>query len=86
MALDVPTALHIVGVSAAIALWATIFDSALACAQHLALRLVLFKANAIPWHYARFLNHCCDRHLLQRVGGRYQFIHRLVQERFATMP
>ena len=76
--------LPLFGVIAAISLWATIFDSALACAQHLALRLVLVRANAIPWNYACFLDGCCDLHLLQRVGGRYQFIHRLVQERFAA--
>lgn len=81
---DATWVLDLFGVIAAIALWATIFDSALACAQHLALRLVLFRSNAIPWNYARFLNHCCDRHLLQRVGGRYQFIHRLVQERLSA--
>lgn len=55
-----------------------------ACAQHFSLRLVLHRTNAIPWNYARFLNHCTERLLLQRVGGRYRFIHRLVQERFAT--
>jgi hypothetical protein len=55
-----------------------------ACVQHFALRLVLHRTNAIPWNYARFLNHCTERLLLQRVGGRYRFIHRLVQERFAA--
>jgi DNA polymerase III delta prime subunit len=83
--LDVTGLLHLLGVISAIALWATIFNSALVCAQHLALRLVLFRARVIPWNYARFLNACCDCHLLQRVGGRYLFIHRLVQERFAAM-
>ncbi|WP_204138417.1 NACHT domain-containing protein [Halomicronema sp. CCY15110] len=75
---------NLFGVGAALALWAIIFDSALVCAQHLALRLVLFKTRDIPWNYARFLNSCCDRHLLQRIGGRYQFIHTLVLERFAA--
>ncbi len=54
--------------------------------QHLALRIILYFSREIPWNYARFLNHCTDRLLLQRVGGRYRFIHRLVQERFAAMP
>ena len=54
--------------------------------QHLSLRCVLFWENIAPWNYARFLNHCTDRLLLQRVGGRYRFIHRLVQEHFAAMP
>jgi DNA polymerase III delta prime subunit len=85
IALEVTPFMHVFGIIAAISLWATIFNSALTCAQHLALRLVLFGANAIPWNYARFLNGCCVLHLLQRVGGRYQFIHPLVQERFAEM-
>lgn len=83
--IEVSVLLHNLGVIAAIALWATIFDSALICAQHLALRLVLCWANLIPWNYARFLDACCDRSLLQRVGGRYQFIHPLIQKRFAMM-
>ncbi|MDB9528587.1 NACHT domain-containing protein [Oscillatoria sp. CS-180] len=53
--------------------------------QHFALRVVLHRANAIPWDYARFLNHCTERLLQQRVGGRYRFIHRLVLEHFAAM-
>lgn len=57
-----------------------------ACVKHLSLRIVLFQEGIIPWNYALFLNHCTDRLLLQRVGVRYRFIHRLVQERFAAMP
>jgi hypothetical protein len=52
--------------------------------QHISLRIVLCFSNKIPWNYARFLNYCTERLLLQRVGGRYRFIHRLVQERFAA--
>jgi hypothetical protein len=54
--------------------------------KHFSLRLVLYYAGCIPWNYARFLNHCTERLLLQRVGGRYRFIHKLVQEHFAAMP
>ena len=57
----------------------------LACIQHFSIRFVLCRTNAIPWNYARFLNHCTERLLLQRVGGRYRFIHKLVQEHFAAM-
>ncbi|MGF1570241.1 MAG: NACHT domain-containing protein [Nodosilinea sp.] len=67
-------------------IYSAIFNSSQACAQHFSLRLVLYHINDIPWNYARFLNHCTERLLLQRVGGRYRFIHRLVQERFAAMP
>ena len=73
-------------VAPATLLWAGIFHSIQVCIQHFSLRLVLYQTNIIPWNYARFLNHCTDRLLLQRVGGRYRFIHRLVQEHFAAMP
>jgi len=54
--------------------------------QHFTLRIILFYQGYIPWNYARFLDNATDRLLLQRVGGRYRFIHRLLQEHFATMP
>ncbi|MBW4421343.1 MAG: NACHT domain-containing protein [Myxacorys californica WJT36-NPBG1] len=56
-----------------------------ACAQHLSLRLVLFLNRAIPWNYARFLNYATERMFLQRIGGRYRFIHKLLQDHFANM-
>ena len=58
----------------------------LSCFQHLVLRFILFRDGCIPWNYARFLNYCTERLLLQRVGGRYRFIHKFVQEHFAAMP
>ena len=57
-----------------------------ACIQHFFLRLALLQEDAIPWNYARFLDYCTERLFLQRVGGRYRFIHRLLQEHFAGMP
>ena len=66
-------------------LFAGVMSSGFPCVQHFSLRLVLHWTNAIPWNYARFLNHCTDLLLLQRVGGRYRFIHKLVQEHFAAM-
>lgn len=56
-----------------------------ALAQHFSLRLILYFNNLIPWNYAQFLNYCTQRRLLQRVGGRYRFIHRLLQKHFVTM-
>lgn len=56
------------------------------CIEHLVLRLLLYLNGYIPWNYAHFLDYCTDRLLLQRVGGRYRFIHRLLQEHFAGMP
>jgi hypothetical protein len=57
----------------------------LACIQHLALRITLWRSGYIPWNYARFLDYCTERMLLQRVGGRYRFIHKLLQDHFAQM-
>ncbi len=56
-----------------------------ACIQHFTLRLILYFNGYIPWDYARFLNYCTERMLIQRVGGRYRFIHKLLQDHFAQM-
>ena len=84
--LDAESIELIVAVTPIFIILASIDNSISACAQHFALRGVLYGAKAIPWNYARFLNHCTERLLLQRVGGRYRFIHKLVQEHFAAMP
>jgi hypothetical protein len=52
--------------------------------KHFILRYLLYRNGSIPWNYARFLNYSTERMLLQRVGGRYRFIHRLLQEHFAA--
>ncbi|MBD1871085.1 hypothetical protein H6F95_28025 [Cyanobacteria bacterium FACHB-471] len=51
--------------------------------QHLCLRLVLWQSGIAPWNLARFLNYCVERRLLQRVGGRYRFLHRELLDYFA---
>lgn len=56
-----------------------------ACLQHFILRLILYFNGYIPWNYARFLDYCTERLFLQRVGGRYRFIHKLLQDHFAKM-
>ena len=56
-----------------------------ACLQHFTLRLILWWNGYIPWKYARFLDYCTERLFLQRVGGRYRFIHKLLQDHFAEM-
>jgi len=53
-----------------------------ACIQHLCLRLILTRDRKSPWNYARFLNYCVERRLLQRIGGRYRFIHRELLDHF----
>jgi serine/threonine protein kinase/GTPase SAR1 family protein len=52
---------------------------------HLSLRLVFYGSGCIPWNYARFLDYACDRILLQKVGGGYIFIHRLLMEHLANL-
>lgn len=67
--------------------WALVFalgTSGKACIQHGVLRILLYLNGRIPWDYAHFLNICTDRLLLQRIGGRYRFIHRLAREHLAT--
>lgn len=56
-----------------------------ACSQHLTLRLILYRKGYIPWNYARFLDYAAERIFLQKVGGGYIFMHRLLLEHFAQM-
>jgi len=55
----------------------------LAFVQHFCLRIVLSYHEKIPLRLARFLNYCTERRLLQRIGGRYRFIHREIRDYFA---
>lgn len=53
--------------------------------QHVILRFTLYWNGQIPWNYARFLDQAADFALLRKVGGGYIFIHRLLQEYFASV-
>jgi len=53
-----------------------------AYAQHTLLRLLLWQTKCVPWHYAHFLDYAVAHILLQRVGGGYIFVHRLLLEYF----
>ncbi|GAB4276665.1 MAG: hypothetical protein Fur0025_02010 [Oscillatoriaceae cyanobacterium] len=53
--------------------------------QHFTLRVILWWHNCAPWNYSRFLDYAADRIFLQKVGGSYIFIHRLLQEHFAGL-
>jgi hypothetical protein len=55
------------------------------CIQHFILRFILYCNGYIPWNYARFLDYTTERVFLQKVGGGYIFIHRLLLEHFAQM-
>lgn len=56
-----------------------------ACVRHLVLRLILYGKGYTPWNYARFLDHAAERLFLQKVGGGYIFVHRVLMEHFAKM-
>ena len=55
------------------------------CIKHLIIRILLFQRGSTPWNYARFLDYATERIFLQKVGGGYIFVHRLLLEYFARM-
>ncbi|MGB7315126.1 MAG: hypothetical protein WA939_19510 [Nodosilinea sp.] len=66
-------------------LFGFIFGGGEALIQHLALRTTLFLNGHTPRNYAHFLNYAEERLFVQRVGGGYIFVHRLLLEHFATL-
>ena len=59
-----------------------LFSGGIPCIQHVVLRILLWRRGMISWNYAKFLEYAHDLRLLQRVGGRYRFIHELLREHF----
>ena len=53
--------------------------------QHVLLRFWLWRRNALPFYLVLFLEDARARHLLRRVGGSYQFLHRLLLDYFADL-
>ena len=54
--------------------------------RHYTLRLLIYLRSYGPWNYAKFLDYAVDElHFMQRVGGGYIFIHRMLLEHFAAM-
>ena len=53
--------------------------------QHYTLRLILVLKGHTPRNYTHFLDFAVGRVFLQKVGGGYIFIHRLLLEHFAEM-
>ena len=56
-----------------------------ACLRHLTLRLALWSQGIMPWNYTRFLNSAVGDVFLQRAGGSYFFMHRMLLEHFAQI-
>lgn len=55
------------------------------CIRHIQLRLFLTIRHHAPWNYSRFLDYATERLFLQKVGGGYIFVHRMLLEHFAQM-
>ncbi len=62
-----------------------LFSGGLPCIQHGVVRFLLWRRGVMPWNYAQFLEYAHDVRLLQRVGGRYRFIHELLREHFEQL-
>ena len=56
-----------------------------ALVPHAFLRIFLWRHGLAPLKYVRFLDYCVERIFLQRVGGGYIFVHRLLMEYFASL-
>lgn len=54
--------------------------------KHALLRIILTLNGATPWNYSEFLDYAAASIFLQKVGGGYIFIHRLLLEHFASLP
>jgi hypothetical protein len=52
--------------------------------QHRRLRRLLVRHSVTPRHYVKFLDYAVERIFLRKIGGGYIFIHRLLQDHFAT--
>jgi hypothetical protein len=57
----------------------------LAVIQHFTLRFILYCSSHIPWSFVRFLDYAAERIFLRKVGGGYIFVHRLLQDYFASL-
>lgn len=62
-----------------------LLSGGISCLQHFTLRLILWLDGYIPWNYANFLDYSTNRLFLQKVGGGYRFVHRLLQDHFAQI-
>jgi Cdc6-like AAA superfamily ATPase len=56
-----------------------------ACFRHLILRFMLNRQGSAPWNYAQFLDYAAGLLFVQKVGGGYVFVHRMLLEYFAQI-
>ena len=57
----------------------------LAVILHIVLRYFLWRDGYLAWNLVRFLDYAAERIFLRKVGGGYVFIHRLLQDYFASL-
>jgi len=53
--------------------------------KHLLVRVILRREDCNPWRYARFLDHTSRLVFLRKVGGGYIYLHRYLQDYFASL-
>ncbi len=73
------------GVGPLVGLAAAVWYGGLDIIKHYTLRVILWYRGRTPFIFFRFLNYATNLIFLQRVGGGYIFIHRLLLEHFAAM-
>ncbi|MEM6251328.1 MAG: NACHT domain-containing protein [Cyanobacteria bacterium P01_D01_bin.156] len=56
-----------------------------AFSKYFLLRVFLYHKGLVPWHYSDFLDYASERIILQKVGGGYIFIHRMLLEYFTEI-
>jgi hypothetical protein len=54
--------------------------------KHYALRLILWLNRYTPFNFIKFLDQCAKLIFLEKIGGGYIFIHRMLLEYFADLP
>ena len=57
----------------------------LALIEGFALRFTFYRKGYTPWNLGRFLDYAAERIFLRKVGGGYIFVHRLLQDYFASL-
>ncbi len=62
-----------------------LINGGFATVQHLMLRIRLWQTGCIPWRYPHFLDYARERIFLNKVGGGYLFVHKLLLEYFANL-
>ena len=53
--------------------------------KHVLLRIVLTLQGITPWNYSKFLDYATASIFLQKVGGGYLFVHRLLLDHFVSL-